>query len=158
MSINTKDFQFDIVRAALQDIGLWSLSAENLLMMTAATESYLGQYLKQYPRGPAFGAYQQEEISYFGFWKYVYPKQSEIRKIHLKRYNITNKPNERERLIYDLRFATILCRMHYWRFEEPLPNHDNLYELAVYYKKYWNTEKGKGSIEKAIHDYKQLVL
>lgn len=158
MGINSKDFKYEIVRPTLQDIGLWSLSAENLLMMTAATESLLGQYLIQYPSGPAWGPYQQEELSYFEFWKYIYPTQSETKKKLLEKYFIFKKPSDRERLKYDFRFATILCRMQYCRFEESLPKADDIKGLAAYYKKYWNTEKGKGTIEKAIHDYRQLVL
>ena len=52
-----------------------------------------------------------------------------------------------EQLVYDLKFATILCRVFYWRFEEPLPHHNDVEGLAKYWKKYYNTQLGSGTEE-----------
>ena len=64
MSIDAQQFREEIVRPVLEhldaaDPGIDSPNAEELLMLTAATESQLGRYLRQV-RGPAIGVFQVE--------------------------------------------------------------------------------------------------
>jgi len=59
-----------------------------------------------------------------------------------------------ENLIFNLRYAALMCRFHYWRQPEKLPKHDDLDGLASYYKKYYNSVLGKSSVEKFKNDYK----
>ena len=53
--------------------------------------------------------------------------------------------------LYDFRYSTLMCRVHYFRVPEPLPVNTGdkmvyLESLGRYWKKYYNTEKGAGTI------------
>ena len=50
-------------------------------------------------------------------------------------------------LITDLRYATIIARLIYYRHAEPLPNVDDIAAQAAYWKKYYNTEDGDGAVD-----------
>ena len=68
MSINVKDLKFKIIIPTLQFIGLYSESAVNLLLGTAAQESHMGTYLTQI-KGPALSIYQIEPKTHADIWK-----------------------------------------------------------------------------------------
>jgi len=55
----------------------------------------------------------------------------------------------------DDRFAVVFARLHYLRVASPVPG--GLVEQAAYYKKYYNTSAGKGSVEKYLRDWRRLV-
>jgi hypothetical protein len=126
------------------------LSAQNaieLLMLTAAQESHCGSYLWQDDGDPeienhlAFGIYQMEAIGY------VQAVQ------RLSRHYPYSRIPPRKHIIWDLKAATILARAYYASWPEPLPPWDDVEGLARYWKKYWNTEAGKGRVEDAIRNY-----
>jgi hypothetical protein len=47
MGIDPKHFRLYVVRPTLHNIDLWSVAAEELLTLTAAHESHMGEFLKQ---------------------------------------------------------------------------------------------------------------
>jgi hypothetical protein len=59
------------------------------------------------------------------------------------------------RIMEDDRFAVVFARLHYLRVASPVPS--GLTEQAAYYKKYYNTVAGKGSVEKYLRDWRRLV-
>lgn len=59
------------------------------------------------------------------------------------------------RIMEDDRFAVVFARLHYLRVVSPVPV--GLTEQAAYYKKYYNTVAGKGSVDKYLRDWKRLV-
>lgn len=61
-------------------------------------------------------------------------------------------------LVYNLPFSIMACRLQYARFEEPIPDKNDIKGLAKYWKKYWNTDNGAGTVEKFIDNYNKLVL
>lgn len=137
-----------IIRSALDPFGLWSKAAENLLIGTCAQESKLGYYVKQIS-GPALGIYQIEPDTFFDIINIVVPRA----KKHfptLIDYEFSNNPDN---MIFDLRLATIMCRLQYWRWPEKLPAADDTKALAEYWKKYYNTINGKGTVDEFISNY-----
>ena len=64
VSIDAEQLRKDIVRPAIEKIGLWSQEAEDLLIGTAAQESHLGTYLRQLGDGPALGIFQMEPATH----------------------------------------------------------------------------------------------
>lgn len=158
--INKKQFIELLLAPTLHEIQMWSQSAENLMLGTLAVESDFGTYLAQYPNnGPALGPYQDEKISYDEIFTMVIPSLSPRQKLILQKNHIfSDLIEDRERLVYDWKFATIICRLHYWRFPEPLPKPDDIEGLAQYWKKYYNTKKGKGTVEGFIKKYHEHVL
>ena len=144
-----------IIKPALYDLILDSPQAEELLVFTCAVESFGGTYLKQIS-GPALGIYQMEPTTYYDIWQNYLRGQPEINAKMVMNFDCNFLPPQ-ERLIYDLRFATAMARIHYRRVPEPLPNQNNLDAIWEYYKKYYNTLKGKAEKSEAIAIYKNYT-
>jgi hypothetical protein len=138
-----------IVRPALGLIGV--TSGENLVMGTAAQESQL-KYVKQLGSGPALGIYQMEPATYKDIWDNYLSYREELATKILDSIDATMIPTA-ERLIWDFRFATIMCRVHYRRVAEPLPDENDIPGMAQYWKTHYNTELGAGTVEEFIHNY-----
>lgn len=122
-----------IVQPTLKEIDMYSKSAAALVMGTCAQESDMGTYIKQLNGGPAIGIYQMEPATFSDVMDYI-TRKGKIKIFH----------NSSEQLLYDLKFATTMCRVFYWRFEERLPEHNDVEGLARYWKKYYNTHLGAG--------------
>ena len=57
-------------------------------------------------------------------------------------------PNEQDWgdiLTYNIAAQIAMCRLHYRRVPKPLPG--SLLEQAKYWKQYYNTAKGKGTVD-----------
>ena len=76
--LDTKQLRTRIVRPTLQVIGLWSPSAENLVMGTAMQESRC-TYLKQLGKGPAIGIFQMEPMTFQDIYDNFLSYQHELR-------------------------------------------------------------------------------
>jgi hypothetical protein len=50
-----------------------------------------------------------------------------------------------------------MCRLHYRRVPEPLPDAEDINGLAAYWKKYYNTKAGRGSESEFIINWYNLV-
>ena len=68
LGLDVNQVRLYVVRPALQEIGLWSQVAENLVLGTAVTESRL-KYLKQLGKGPALGIFQMEPFTHNDIWR-----------------------------------------------------------------------------------------
>ena len=150
--INIEDLKKHIIIPILDNLGIGSISAVRLLLGTAAMESDFGAYLKQV-KGPALGLYQLEPLTYNDIYdnylKYNLDLRDRIHNLCYFSFSGNDRPHPYE-LISNLKFATIMSRIHYLRVKEPLPLKDDLEGIANYYKKYYNTEKGKGTTEQFI--------
>lgn len=121
---------------------LYSESAVNLLLGTAIQESRHGLYLRQFRGGPALGLYQMEPRT-FRWLKRKYPEYLDGRYFG--------------ELIYDHELSTLAARLRYRVVPEPLPRHADVWALGLYWKKYFNTRSGSGSVRKFVRQYQQLV-
>lgn len=141
----------DLISRVLESAGLYSKSAVELLMLTAAVESNLGQYIKQKGGGPALGIFQMEPTTYLDIWNnyFKYGKCKNIRDMYYEHGSAN--------IEWDLRHAILMARVHYLRVKEPLPEYTDEVALAGYWKKYYNTRLGKGTVEKAIDKYQRYV-
>jgi hypothetical protein len=158
MSINSKQLRELIIRPTLKDMGMWSQSAENLLMGTAAQESHLGAYIKQVGKGPALGIYQCEPATHADIVKYIERNDSKIFKdIGRLPVGVPYSNIDHNQLIYDLRYATFICRLHYYRKPEALPGEKDIDGLASYWKRHYNTIHGAGTVEEFKDNYMRLV-
>lgn len=159
MSISSYQLRELIIKPALFAIGLYSENATELMMLTAATETGLGTFLRQQnvPNNiGAYGIYQMETMAYDDIWdKVILPNQP--LRLKMKLYlQYDNKPTV-QRLISDLALCSITARLYYHRVKEPLPMYTDIHGMAAYYKKYWNTDKGSNTPEKAVNDYMRYV-
>jgi hypothetical protein len=140
-----------IIRPPLKALNLWSEAAENLLMGTCAQESHLGEYIKQV-NGPALGIFQMEPATHDDIWGHL---NTDLMRQARQAAGMFHP--KAEIMIYNLHYAVIMCRLHYRRVKEPLPDANDIAGLAKYWKKYYNTHLGKGKEQDFITNYKILV-
>lgn len=137
-----------IIKPALQDLNLFSEPMCQLLLFTCALESVGGTYIHQI-NGPSLGIYQMEPATYNDIWTNWIAAHQNLRLQFLHHFNASVMPDE-HRLIYDIRFATAMTTIHYARVHEaiPDPNFDTMWD---YYKRYYNTSKGKADQDHALN-------
>lgn len=153
--LDCSQFRSLIVEPVLSKLRLYSKNAEELLVFTCAAESLGGTYLHQV-KGPAVGIFQMEPATYTDIWvNYIRPR-NQLATLMAIHYGC-NKIPEVERMIYDLHFATAMARIHYLRMPGNLPDAKDVDGMWDYYKKYYNTEKGKAKKEDSIKKYQDFI-
>jgi len=154
VSINKAQFR-DMVEEVLKYLEPeipYSFTAVELLVLTAATESHLGTYLKQVGGGPAKGVYQMEPDTADDIWENYLAYREPL----AKRIESLVSDYYYNDLAYNLVYQTAMVRVHYFRVPESLPP-NTPQALAEYWRKYYNTHLGKGTVEKAVADYLRLA-
>jgi len=147
--LNAQQLKELVIEPVLKDMDLYSESAVNLLLGTAAQESKMGYYIKQV-KGPACGIYQIEPKTA----EWLYDRYEDH---YLLAYRNTIHSIS-EQLVYDLAFQTVVCRLKYYSIKEPLPDDPNdVWKLANYWKKHYNTHIGKGTPEEFVANYRRFV-
>ena len=153
--INCNQLRELIIKPALYDLMLESPEAEELLIFTCAVESLGGTYLKQ-EGGPAVGIYQMEPETHNDIWvNFIVNNRFLLIKLATN-FAAHGVPDE-QRLIYDLRYATALCRIHYMRNSAPLPSHTDVDAIWDYYKTHYNTSMGAATKDSAIIKYHTFI-
>ena len=137
-----------VIRDVLQDVDLWSEDAEELVFLTGLVESKY-EYLKQI-QGPARSFFQIEPNTakdiYSNFLVYRPTLMANITKAcQVDTVNLTG--GEMGKLLtHNIALAIIFCRLQYRRVSAPIPH--SVGKMALYWKKYYNTELGAGTVEK----------
>jgi hypothetical protein len=145
MSFDRKQFE-NLIRGTLKwfDHKLLSDSAVNLLMGTCAQESRFGTYLRQ-KEGPALGIMQIEPTTFNWLrdkYKTKYPWLADC---------------TADELEGDLCLSIIMARLRYAVVPAALPDANDINELAKYWKKYYNTAMGAGTVEEFTANYKTYI-
>jgi len=135
-----------LIQRVLQPHDLWSQEAEDLLMGTAAQESRLGKYIAQI-KGPAKGIFQMEPATETDLWRYIVRKDLTNLVDMVSGVFGPNLLHLEGNLIYQI----VIARIFYRRVKEAIPN--GLVLQAKYYKKYWNTELGKATVDQYVKNY-----
>lgn len=108
--------------------------------------------------GPALGIYQMELATYDYLWDDYLERRDDLKQKVMKACDITAEVCPvAERMIWDLRFATLMARLKYWTIPEAIPKAEDLLAIAEYYVKYYNAG-GKATIEKFLENYKKFVI
>jgi len=134
------------------DSKYYSDSAVDLIYHTGLVESRY-KYLMQLGNPVARGFFQMEGATARDICKnylaYRPKLMGEIEKICYFNYFVLAKADIKELeflLTTNIAFSVIMCRIHYRRVPKALPK--TLEEQAKYWKKYYNTKAGKGTVEK----------
>lgn len=148
-----KDQLKSLIEKVLIGIGFYSADAVNLILGTIAQESGFGKYIRQI-KGPAVGITQIEPLTFEdhieNFLKYNSDLTQKIKwTCGIDKFKVTY-------LEWNLALSIAMCRVHYLRVSEKLPN--NLEGYAKYWKKYYNTYLGAGTEQEFINNYKKYVL
>ena len=143
-----------VIIPTLQYLEMDSTVARYLLLGTAAQESQMGNYLVQSGSGPALGIYQMEPATHQDIWNnYLQYRSKLVEKINGL---LCSGFPKKEQLAANLFYATAMTRIHYLRVSEPLPEL-SVIQLAHYWKKYYNTNKGKGKASDFERCFKRLI-
>lgn len=144
-----------VIRPVLKDLGLWSVPAEALVLGTACQESNCGLYLTQLGNGPALGIFQMEPRTHDDIWnRYLADRQDLAKKVNRWRICWGNGAGAEE-MAGNLYYAAAMCRVHYLRVSEPIP--DTLEGQAAYWKEYYNTPAGAGSASDYMGSWRQFA-
>ena len=152
--LDTKQFRLHVVRPVLQRIQLWSPSAENIVMGTALHESHL-RYLDQVDKfgrpGPAYGVCQMEGPTHADIYRNFLANRHQLRQsvVRLTSFFTGDFPDATE-MVWNLAYAVAMCRVFYRRITQALPPAERPDLLAQYWKRYYNTRAGKGTVEQAL--------
>lgn len=143
--------QFDeyILTPTLKSIGMYSSSARILMLGTALIESEL-VFIEQIGKGTAKGFYQIEELTYNDILRYLNKPDNTVLKDRCLFTAYYDNWPPFESVLHNIRWATIIARLKYWMQPEALPESDDAEGLANYYKRYFNTHKGKSEMPAAI--------
>lgn len=159
MAVNRQQLEQFVIRPSLEAIGLLSDDAVALMLGTAAQESLMGTYITQMNLGfrGGLGIFQMEGRTYDDIWGSVV-ENNRIMKAKIMLFLCCNGKPPASRLVSDLSLAAVMTRLYYSRIRESLPKADDILGMANYWKKYYNTNLGKGKVEDFVANYKALVL
>lgn len=147
--IDVEQYRALIVRPALERIQLWSPPAEVIVLGSALVESEL-KYVKQLNGGPACGPHQMEPATHddiYGSFLIYHPVIRQ--RVVCLSSSWFLKPDARE-MIGNWMYAAAMCRVYYRRISAALPRADDVLGMACYWKRYYNTRLGAGTVDKAI--------
>lgn len=153
--LDCSQFRSLIIEPVLSKLQVYSKEAEEILVFTCASESSGGTFLHQI-KGTALGIYQMEPSVYTDIWVNYIRARNQLATLMALHFNC-NKIPEVDRLIYDLHFATAMARIHFLRVKPLIPKTNDVEGLWEYYKKFYNTEKGKAKKDDCIKKYKEFI-
>ena len=154
--INPTHFREFVIRPVLKTMDAWSESLENLMMGTAMQESGL-TYLKQLGGGPALGIFQMEPDTHDDIWNNYLDYRDDI-KTTVSGFMCRDKiERDQEEMVWNLAYATAMCRVHYLRVPESFPHEKDIIGMASYWKQYYNTPLGKGTIDQFVENYYRML-
>ncbi|HCK17421.1 MAG TPA: hypothetical protein DHW36_02810 [Thalassospira sp.] len=164
MPINATQLRTLVVKPVLAELGLSAPDvAENLIMGTAAHESHLGDYIAQVGGGPALGIFQMEPATLHDCYDNYLDYRADLKAkvdgfLAAQPANPDGTPDKDAQLATNLAFATALCRIRYYRAPAAMPSDPNdVNGLAAYWKQYYNTPQGAGTVEQFVADYNRYL-
>lgn len=157
MSLQRDQFR-SLIKETLIEMDMYSDSAVELLMLTAAVESNFGEYLRQI-KGPAKGYFQCEPVTHNDImdrWLNTRPDvKAKVEKFAEKYLDGAELGKlSAKTMEYNIKYAILVARLFYLRVKEPLPKATDVNALAAYWKKYYNTHLGAGVVAKAVDKYR----
>jgi len=143
----------------LKTMGKYSPEAVDLLMVTAAQESHCGEYIYQLGRGPARGIFQMEPSTLDDIFTNYLAYRPELARM-VEQFQSQDLDFDLEG---NLLFQVAIARVHYMRVPAAIPKRlipvqEYIQALAEYWKKYWNTKEGAGTVVEAVDNYKRYVV
>lgn len=151
MGIDLHQLKQFIVVPTLQTLGAGfsSPAAVNLVTGVANAESRAA-FLRQTTNsgyGPARGLWQTEPASHDDLWRNFLRYRPDVAK---GVYQILNgAPPSADLLVSRLDYACAVCRLILYRAPAPLPAADDAAGMNAYWKNYYNTAIGAGSVDTA---------
>ena len=144
MAYDREQFR-DLIRRTLRQYRIDTESAVNLLLGTAAVESGFGTFLRQKGHGPALGAFQMEPATF-----------ADLRGRFVSRFPFLLEARV-EQLETNISLAIIMARIKYLSISAPLPDALDVEGLGGYWKNFYNSPAGAGTVEGFIEAWHRYV-
>ena len=152
--MDAKQFKSFIVKPVLDQMDLGGVAAVNLLTGTAMVESGIG-FVRQIPNGPAVSFFQMEMNTHDDIWEnFLKYKKTLAAKVRAFKIPVLN---DVQNMQANSAYAVAMCRIHYLRMPEQLPEYDDPIAMARYHKLWYNTPLGKTQIEKSIPLFRTAI-
>lgn len=135
-----------------EDIIPISEAAERLLVLTAAVESD-GRHVVQVGGGPALGLWQMEPDTAEDIYKNYLRYRSRTHEFVVDQQRGLSVENALRLLPV---YGAVMARLHYRRAPQRLPDENDAFGMAAYWKDHYNTHLGAGKIEKAERCFRRL--
>lgn len=145
-----------VIRPSLQQIGLWTPAAEELLLGTALVESDLLHRI-QIGGGPARGLFQMEIETHDDIWNNFLKYKSYLAKA-ITSLQSSPKANRHTDLETNDKYACAMARLVYYRKPSALPKAGNINAMAAYWKQHYNTLLGAGTVAKYIDKWNKVMV
>lgn len=158
MGICASELRHYVVRPTLKHMGMWSQTAENLLLGTAARESGLGFHLKQ-ANTQALGIYQISPKMHRNIWDHFLATKSDlsslVRGLASQREFLSHPHHE---LATNLAYATAIAWLIYWRTGIDFKAIDSkeIKSLGKVWQKNFHS-RCPGTVESFMHSYQELI-
>lgn len=156
MGMDIDQIRFRVVRPTLLDLGKWTPSAENLVLGTAIQESRL-RYIVQLLGGPAKGICQMEPATHNDIWVNYLSHNTELMIAVRNIVGCAVGTPPSQKMEGNLYYAVAMCRIHYLRVPHAIPAANDALALASYWKQFYNTPKGKGTVEEAVEAFRMVI-
>ncbi len=159
MGISARELRTLVIRPTLKHLNMWSETAENLLLGTAAQESGLGEHLL-IDNHRALGLYQISPRMHRNIWDNFLSTHpdlaSKVRGLASQREFLEHPHAE---LATNLSYATAMALMVYLRNGKSLPEKsgNNLERLGRFWHNNFHS-KPQGTVADFISHYNSLVL
>ena len=139
-----------LIKDTLQKIGMWSQEAEELVFLTGLVESGY-DYISQIGSGVARSFWQVESATaqdcvdnYLGYRRSKLERVSGVMHISPDALLEMSDKDLKHFLWGNIIAGIIFCRIKYWRVPKKIPL--DLEGMAKYWKSYYNTERGAGTV------------
>jgi hypothetical protein len=147
-----KDHAFDIVDAVVDCLGGGD-EHKLILLETAQQETHMGGFNDPTKYSAGTGITQFDKMPFYDVIRRTRPK-------HIKKINETFGFDIRKVKWRELELSPLLCfiatRLHYKLIPEAIPT--TIRGRAKYWKKYYNTEAGRGTEEEYIYNASKIYI
>jgi len=147
--INKEHLIDNLIIPALTPLSMATPSGVMMMARTCAVESDLCTNWVQLGNGPAKNPWGVEPATFDFIWDKYLLRRKDLKDIVIDSCNLLQKPYYND-LTYNIRLCIQIARLKYWTVEDALPDADNMRGQGVYWKKYYNTEGGRGTVDKFI--------
>jgi len=149
------EFLETVIRPTLAQLQLASRPAELLLLGTAIVESGLAKRTQD-GGGPARGLFQMEMATHDDIWRNYLAYRPRLAE-RVRAFKRKADADAESELVENDAYACAMARVHYFRVPARLPPGGEVTELAHYWKDHYNTVRGKGTVERYVHDWHAVM-
>lgn len=154
-----EDIRDFVIEPGLRRIGLLEDKRVQMVLGTGLVESQYVHLDQTTPGpGPAYGPWQMEKPTHDDLWaNFISYQPSALRDALLEIAGAKYGPPPITVLHWNLMYGACMCAIHYRRAPGKHPEAGDFAAMAAYWKQWYNTPLGKGTVAKALPFFKQAV-